>query len=107
MASLGEVAIWSFDLETWGECTQAPTEAVALEKFARRCSRSDLIVQERITGPDQVFDRDYQAATDDQIDATLRKLEIQRAATIDLIAEADAAGALDAQDATVVQPSWM
>lgn len=107
MASLGEVAIWSFDLETWGECTQTPTEAIALDKFARRRGRSDLLVQERITGHDQVFDRDYRPATDDEIAATLRKLKSQRATTIDLIAKADAAGALDVQDEAVIQPSWM
>ena len=107
MASLGEVAAWSFDLDTWGECTQASSEAVALEKFARRCGRSDLVVEERITGPDQVFDRDYRPASDDEIDATLHKLETQRAATLDLVARAAAAGALDVGDAAVVQPAWM
>ena len=107
MAGLGEVAVWAFDLDTWGECTQATSEIVALEKFARRSGRSDLLVEERITGPRQVFERDFRAASDDEIDATLRKLETQRAATIDLIARAAAAGALDVHDADVVQPAWM
>lgn len=107
MAGLGEVAIWSFDLDTWGECTQAPSEAAALEKFARRSGRSDLVVAERITGPRQVFDRDHRPASDEEIDVTLRRLVTQRAATVDLITRAAAAGALDAQDAAVVQPAWM
>ena len=107
MAGLGEVAVWAFDLDIWGECTQASSETVALEKFARRSGRSDLVVEERITGSDQVFDRDYRPARDDEIDATLHKLETQRAATIDLVARAAAAGALDARDATVLQPAWM
>ena len=107
MAGPGEVAVWSFDLETWGECTQASSEAVALEKFARRVGRSGLLVEERITGPDQVFDRDRRPASDGEIDATLHKLATQRAATIDLVTRAAAAGALDVDDASVVQPAWM
>lgn len=107
MAGLGEVAVWSFDLALWGECTQAASESVAMKKFAQRCNRSDLVVEERITGPDQVFDRDYRPATDAEIDTTLRKLEMQRSITIELIVRAGAAGALDAQDISVVQPAWM
>jgi hypothetical protein len=107
MAGLGEVAVWSFEPELWGECTQAPTEDVALEKFRRRCGRADLVVEERITGPEQVFARDHRPASDDEIDATLRRLRNQRAATIDLILRADAAGALDVEDESVEQPSWM
>lgn len=107
IAALGEVAVWSFEPELWGGCTQAPTEEQALEKFARRTARSDLVVTERITGPHQVFDRDRAPARDEEVEATLVTLTAQRATTIELVERADAAGALDVEDASVVQPEWM
>lgn len=107
MASRGEVAIWGFDLDVWGECAQAADETAALQKYAARVGRDDLAVTERIVGPRQVFDRDFVPATDDEIDATIRILRQQRVVTVDLIQRADAAGALDADDPSVVQPAWM
>lgn len=107
MAALGQVAVWGFDLEVWGECAQAADADDALAAFARRVGRTDLVVAERIVGPDQVFARDREPATDAEIATTVRMVHEQRLATIALIDRAEAAEALDVEDAAVVQPAWM
>lgn len=85
MAALGEVAVWSFELAHWGECTQASKESVALRKFARRVGVNDLRVVERIGGRAQVFTPDLAPATDDQVHPTLRVLAEQRAQAIQVL----------------------
>lgn len=66
MARLDEVAVWSFDLAAWGECTQASDEDVAIAAFARRAhvAPPELRVTERITGTAAVFRDDLAPATD-------------------------------------------
>jgi hypothetical protein len=108
MVRLGEVAVWSFDLAAWGECTQAPTEREACAQFGRRVGVpvDDLEVGERITGPSAVFAQDLLPAVDEQIFRTTEILDAQRALTLDLL---NAAGdrELDATDPAIVQPAWM
>lgn len=79
MTRLGQVAIWSFELETWGECVQAATEAEARAGFARRIGTEtdDLEVHERITGAKSVFGDDLRAAENAQISRTIEILDAQ------------------------------
>lgn len=108
MARLGEVAIWSFDLEAWGECTQAPDDTSALTLFSRRVhvAPNELRVAERITGPRAVFKQDLAPASDEQIARTLQLLELHRSRTLSLL-DAVSEDDLDTQDPTVEQPPWM
>lgn len=108
MARLGQVAIWSFELEAWGECAQAATEAEARASFARRigCAVDDLEVHERTAGADAVFAADLLAADDAQILRTIQILDAQRVLTLALL-NATSDGELDAQDPAVRQPTWM
>lgn len=108
MARLGEVAVWSFDLEAWGECAQASTETEALTRFARRAgvSLQDLETSERISGPDGIFSEDTLPATENQVSRTIRILEAQRRETLALL-DASTDAELDAEDQTVAQPAWM
>lgn len=108
LAALGEVAVWSFDLRAWGECTQASTETQALSRFAARVALEprELRVVERIEGPEAIFLNDRLPATDRQIARTIEVLDEQRARTLSLL-ESSADSALDAQDDSVAQPAWM
>lgn len=108
MAQLGEVAVWSFDLEAWGECTQASDETAALAKFSQRLQidRRELMVTERIRGPRAVFSEDLGRATDRQIARTLQAMDAHRAQTLALL-DAASTEDLDSHDETVKQPAWM
>lgn len=108
MARLGQVAIWSFELEAWGECAQAATEAEARASFARRigCAADDLEVHERIAGADAVFAADLLPADDAQILRTIQILDAQRVLTLALL-NATSDDDLDAQDPAVRPPAWM
>jgi hypothetical protein len=79
MASLGEVAVWSFDLDAWGESSQAATLTEALTRFARRAgvASDSLTTGERISGPDGIFVEDSLPASDAQIARTLQILGVQ------------------------------
>ena len=80
MASLGEVAVWSFDLDAWGESSQAATLTEALTRFARRAgvASDSLTTGERISGPEGIFVEDSLPASDAQIARTLQILDVQR-----------------------------
>ena len=108
MAAVGEVAVWSFDLSAWGECTQAATEADAISRFAARVGLDpkQLVVIEKITGPDALFLSDRLPASDMQIATTVEMLDEQRARTLSLVASVPDAD-MDAEDDSVAQPSWM
>ena len=108
MVRLRQVAIWSFDLAAWGECTQATTEQEARSLFARRVGVADaeLEVRERITGREGVFADDLLPAGDGQITRTLEILDAQRAESLSLLDASDDK-ALDKRDGSVKQPAWM
>jgi hypothetical protein len=106
LASVGEVAVWGFDLHVWGECAQAPTDELALAAYARRTGETDLEVVERITGETDVFDRDLQPCLPAERERTLEILRAQRALTLGLLGSVSPAQ-LDVSDESVVQPRWM
>lgn len=108
MSALGEVAVWSFDLDHWGECGQGVDEAAALANLARRTGNIQQRIVDRITTArlEQVFTADLLPATDEQIAATSEALRHERALTTALISRASAQQ-LDAVDDDVAQPSWM
>jgi hypothetical protein len=108
IARLREVAVWSFDLSAWGECTQAPSESDALSPFAARVhlEPEQLQVVERITGPEAIFFKDTLPASDEQIAKTIEILSEQRARTLAIVASTTDTE-LDAEEEGVVQPGWM
>ena len=108
VAGLREVAVWSFDLSVWGECTQAATETDALSRFAARVDvgPEQLHVVERMTGPEALFHNDTLPASDAQIARTIEVLDQQRARTLSIVATSSNAD-LDAEDDGIAQPVWM
>lgn len=108
MARLGQVAIWSFELEAWGECAQAATEEEARSRFARRARIAPevLEVQERITGATAVFANDLLPGKDAQISRTVQIIDAQRILTLALL-NAATDEELDMHDPAVKQPAWM
>jgi hypothetical protein len=106
MESVGEVAVWGFDLHIWGECAQAPTEDLALAAFARRTGETDLEVVERITNDTDFFQRDLQPCLPSERERTVGILQAQRALTLELL-DSVPATQLELYDDHVIQPIWM
>lgn len=106
MVALGEVAVWSFALEHWGECAQAGDEEAALSAFARRTGARPMRVVERVTGPAAVFEADLVPASEAQIRRTLEVLAEQRTHSLVLLDRTPPA-LLGVVDERVEQPGWM
>lgn len=96
-------AVWAFDLDLWGVCVQARTVEQAVDRW--RSAHGDGTVVERLSGDEQAFDRDFQPATDAEVDRTLTILAEQRHRAVRLVDELSAA-ALDADDPDRVLPGW-
>ncbi|MDO5495130.1 MAG: hypothetical protein Q4G64_05420 [bacterium] len=96
-------AVWSFDLDLWGHCEQAPQADEALAAFKKR--HGPVVVCEAIEGDELAFDRDRQPASNDELDLTVTILTNQRARCFQALADLPP-DALDWDDPGRVLPPW-
>ncbi|MEL4357009.1 MULTISPECIES: hypothetical protein [unclassified Luteococcus] len=68
MAHDSGCAVWCFDPDLWGTCTQGLTVDVALENFTR--SYGPVKIFETMSGDEQAFTRDRRPATDQELALT-------------------------------------
>lgn len=103
MAHSAGAAVWSFDSDLWGICTQgkSPEEALA----AWRDSFGAYRIAEGIHGDEQAFRRDLEPASEVERRTTEQILKFQRLRALDLLGSLSAA-ALDCDDPGRAMPSW-
>lgn len=96
-------AAWSFDIDLWGTCCQAPAEQEAVLAFDRFAGPTRVV--ELIGGDEMAFRRDHVPATDQELAQTLSILTAQRRrslhALVDLPSEI-----LDRDDPHRKMPAW-
>jgi hypothetical protein len=106
MADDRTTAAWAFDLDLWGRCGQGLDEDSALVALSIDSGRQVLpVVVERITGDEQVFQRDLQPATDAERTATLAILAAARQETLTLVTSSPPE-VLDFDDPARTLPAW-
>lgn len=103
MAYESGAAVWSFDLDLWGTCVQAPAVEEAVQAFER--AYGPAVVMERIGGDEQAFLRDRAPASDTELAVTLETLATQRRRTLRLLERLPDA-VLDRDDPQRHMPTW-
>lgn len=103
MAYDSGAAVWSFDLDLWGTCIQAPGADEAVQAFER--VHGPAAVRERIDGDEQAFIRDYAPASDAELAVTLKTLATHRRRTLRLLDRLSDA-VLDRDDPQRRMPTW-
>jgi hypothetical protein len=86
MAFDAGAAAWTFGLDHWGVCGQGRDEESAIVALRRALATDrQLTVAERIRGDERAFERDREAATEQERQVTLRILGEQRPQTLQLL----------------------
>lgn len=96
-------AVWSFEQPHWGSCVQGRTADEALATWQAHHGRARVV--EDVEGDEQAFLRDFQPASDEEVERTLDILRLQRARALALLDELPK-HFLDHDDPGRVMPSW-
>lgn len=103
MAHDSGAAVWSFDLDLWGTCIQAPRAEEAVQAFEQVYGPA--VVVERIDGDEHAFLRDRAPSSDEELAVTLEILANQRRRTLQLLERLPDA-VLDRDDPQRHMPPW-
>ena len=103
MAFSDGAAVWSFEPELWGTCVQGASAGAAVAAWMAIHGPSTIV--ETIRGDEQAFQRDFEPASEVELERTLAILATQRSQTVRLLDELPA-DVLDREDPDREMPDW-